>query len=149
MTAIDATAAPASTPDQQRQRGAQDNGAPSLPTSMMTPTRQAHAPRNGYNSLADLKARRQQQDAVTATPDRPHASNCTQLDKPENVPHPIDISDILVWLCMASGDERQLQLIYDTITVQAAAPVWTLEKASSITTAASTFRTPHRYFRTS
>jgi hypothetical protein len=51
-----------------------------------------------------------------------------QLDTPEDAPHTTDISDILVWLRLASRDERELQIIYDTITVQAAAPAWMLRE---------------------
>jgi hypothetical protein len=67
-TAIHATATPTSVPGQQRQRDTQEDRAPKPPltTLAMTTTRQAHAPRNGYTSLADLKARRQQQETVTS-----------------------------------------------------------------------------------
>jgi hypothetical protein len=98
---------------------------------MTTPTPQAHVLRNGYTSLADLKARRQQQPTATATsstaPDHLQASHSPQKNTSEDAPH-TNISDILVRLCMDSGDERELQIIYDTIAVQAAAPTWTIRE---------------------
>jgi hypothetical protein len=86
--------------------------------------------RNGYTSLANFKARRQQQPTATATsstaPDHLQASHSPQKNTSEDAPHNPYINDILVRLCMASGDQRELQIIYDTIAVQAAAPAWTI-----------------------
>jgi hypothetical protein len=128
--AIHATATPAFALDQQHHRDAQEDGAPRQQLTLMTtPTPQAHVLRNGYTSLADLKARRQQQPTAIATsstaPDHLQASHSPQKNTSEDAPH-TNISDILIRLCMDSRDERELQIIYDTIAVQAAAPTWTI-----------------------
>jgi hypothetical protein len=87
-------------------------------------------PQHGYNSLANLTARRKQRTypvASTST-DRLHAIHSTPTSDTNDDPHCIDITDILIQLRIASGDERELQIIYDTIAVQAAAPAWTIRE---------------------
>jgi hypothetical protein len=88
--------------------------------------------RNGYTSLADLKARWQQQPTATATssiaPDHLQASHSPQKNTSADAPQNPNISDILVRVRMASGDEHELQIIYDTIVVQAAALAWTIQE---------------------
>ena len=46
----------------------------------------------------------------------------------KDVPRCKDITDVIIKLRMASGDERELQIIYDTITFQAVALAWTIRE---------------------
>jgi hypothetical protein len=77
--------------------------------------------RNGYTSLANLKARWQQEPVTTTTssiaPDHLQASHSPQKNTSKDAPQNPDISDILVRLHMASVDKRELQIINDTIAV--------------------------------
>jgi hypothetical protein len=62
---------------------------------------------------------------MTDHPDTPRSSTG---DSYSSAQRPIDITKVLVQLRGASTDERELQIVYDTIILQAAAPAWTIRE---------------------
>jgi hypothetical protein len=63
---------------------------------------------------------------AVATADHLDASCPSTNDNPAETTCSINITDALIQLRGASTDEHELQIIYDTITLQAAAPAWTI-----------------------
>ncbi|CAD6227103.1 unnamed protein product [Miscanthus lutarioriparius] len=111
-----------------------DNESPPHPPpanlTTRTPSAGALIPQFGYNSAAAMYARQLKLNPpqAAATADNLSASSPTSNCNRNKTLRSIDISDTLVQLRGASTDERELQIIYDTITLQAAAPAWTIRE---------------------
>jgi hypothetical protein len=81
-------------------------------------------PQFDYTSVADLYARqlRLRLPQAATTMDHPDTPQSSIGDNYSSNQHPIDIAEVLVQLHGASTDEHKLQIIYDTIVLQVAAP---------------------------